>query len=315
VTSKWTANTAAYVDRAQDANNAPKISIEMFPPSNEIAKKGFVSALENLSLLRPEFVSVTCGAGGSQNLSTKEAVSKVKPITNQNAAPHVTCVNKSKTQVEGEIAQYLQNGVNQIVALRGDCPNAENRIQEASYDSALALVRGIRPLGDFTISVAAYPEGHPEANSVEEEITYLKKKVDAGANQIITQFFFDTELFLQFIERVRDAGIEVPVIPGILPISNFKKAVSFSRKCGITVPHWYQVMYKDLDENPALHNAISTSIVVEQCRQLMAFGVDQFHFYTLNQSALTLSICKELGVLGVQQPTMGEPSIHQVSGF
>ncbi len=314
MTSKWTANTAAYVDRAPNAD-APKISIELFPPSNEIAKKGFVTALENLSLIKPEFVSVTCGAGGSQNLSTKEAISMVKPITDQSSAPHVTCINKSKNQVKGEIEQYLKEGVTQVVALRGDCPNTEDRIQEDSYDSALALVRGIRHLGDFNISVAAYPEGHPEANSVEEEIAYLKKKVDAGADQIITQFFFDTELFLQFMERVRDAGIEVPVIPGILPINNFKKAVSFSRKCGITVPHWYQVMYKDLDENPALHNAISTSIVVEQCRQLMAFGVEQFHFYTLNQSALTLSVCKELGVFQVQQPDITEQMVNQVSGF
>jgi len=153
VTSKWTANTAAYVDRTP-CSNAPKISIELFPPSNEVAKKGFVTALENLSLLRPEFVSVTCGAGGSHNLSTKEAVSLVKPITDQNSAPHVTCINKSKSQIKAEVEQYLKEGVKNIVALRGDFPDTESRIQEASYDSALALVRGIRPLGDFTISVA-----------------------------------------------------------------------------------------------------------------------------------------------------------------
>ncbi|MBX2869484.1 MAG: methylenetetrahydrofolate reductase [Acidiferrobacterales bacterium] len=311
--SKWTANTTAYLDRAPKTE-VPSVSIELFPPSNELAKKGFTSALENLSLLKPEFVSVTCGAGGSQNSATREAISLVKPITDRAPAPHVTCINKSKNQVHAEVKQYLHDGVNQLVALRGDISGTGVACDD-SYDSALGLVRGIRSLGDFTISVAAYPEGHPEANSIDEEIAYLKKKVDAGANQIITQFFFDTEVFVQFIERVRDAGIDVPVIPGILPINHFERAVSFSRKCGIKIPHWYQVMYKDLEENPALHNAISTSIAVEQCRQLMAFGVKQFHFYTLNQSALTLSVCKELGVLGVAQPNTADRIVGQVSGF
>lgn len=311
--SKWTANTTAYIDRAP-RTEVPRISIELFPPTNEIARKGFTSALENLSLLKPEFISVTCGAGGSQNSATRDAVTLVKPITAQKSAPHVTCINKSKHRVKAEVESYLKDGVDQIVALRGDC-GEELSEPESGYDSALALVRGIRPMGDFTISVAAYPEGHPEAISIDEEIAYLKKKVNAGANQIITQFFFDTEVFVQFMDRLRDAGINVPVIPGILPINNFERAVSFSRKCGISIPHWYQVMYKDLEDNPALHNAISTSIAVEQCRQLMSFGVEQFHFYTLNQSALTLSVCKELGVLGVDRSDAREDMVNQVSGF
>jgi len=165
-------------------------------------------------------------------------------------------------------------------------------------------------MGDFAISVAGYPEGHPEASSIEEEIQYLKRKVEAGADQIITQFFFDTEVFLRFLDRVREAGISVPVIPGILPIDNFKKAVEFAKKCGTRIPRWYHVMYEDLEQNPELHAEVSTSIAVEQCRQLIAFGVTDLHFYTLNRAALTVSICRALGV-----DNGNRRNVSQVSGF
>ncbi|MGI9316878.1 MAG: methylenetetrahydrofolate reductase [NAD(P)H] [bacterium] len=308
--SQWSANTTAYQDRAA-SDSELRISLEMFPPGNELAVKSFDDALIALAALNPQFISVTCGAGGTDNRATEETISQLRQRVSVPVAAHLTCINKSKQQVEKEVLDYLNLGVNQIVALRGDLPADGISPAPSGYQSALGLVRGIRDLGEFTISVAGYPEGHPEATSVDEEIQYLKRKVDAGADQIITQFFFDTEVFLHFLDRVRDAGITVPVIPGILPIENFTKAVGFAKRCGARIPHWYHVMYQDLEQNPQLHAAISTSIAVEQCRQLMAFGVTDLHFYTLNRAPLTLSICRKLGVEISDQPQ----KVSQVSGF
>ena len=304
MTSQWSGNTTAYQDRIRPTSDL-RISLEMFPPANEVAYKSFDDALRALAVLNPEFISVTCGAGGSQNLSTKQAIAHLQNLVSIPPAAHLTCIGKSKAQIKNEVKAYLNMGVRQILALRGD--PSENDCENAAgdYRSALDLVRDIRDMGDFSISVAAYPEGHPEAVSVEEEVRYLKRKVDAGADQIITQFFFDTEVFLEFINRIRDAGISVPVIPGILPIENFSRAVSFAEKCGTKIPHWYHVMFEDLETNPALHSAVSTSIAVEQCKQLIAFGVRDLHFYTLNRAPLTLGICKALGV--------EDQSVHRVS--
>lgn len=305
--SHWTANTTAYVDRPPRTGDIA-FSVEMFPPKNDVASKTFDDAVKKLAKLSPDFFSVTCGAGGSTREATGRSVGRIAKLTKQTpAAAHLTCVDQSKDQVHAVLEDYLNNGVNHIVALRGDPAKEPTRSTETGYQSALELVRGIRSKGDFTISVAAYPEGHPEAESVEQEISYLKQKVDAGADQIITQFFFDTEVFTRFLDRVRSAGITVPVIPGILPIINFERAVEFADKCGTKIPNWYHLMYKDLPQNSALHKGVSTSIAVEQCRQLMAFGVDQFHFYSLNRAELTLSICAELG--------LKPPSIRQASSF
>jgi len=309
MTSYWSANTTAYQDRPV-LNPDLGISLEMFPPENELAVKAFDDALMKLSVLKPEFISITCGAGGSKNRVTLDTVSHVQRIVSAPIAVHLTCISKSKERVDQEVAEYLDQGVKHIVALRGDFPVGKQIEIEKGYGSALELVRGIRSIGDFTISVAAYPEGHPEASSVDEEIRYLKRKVDAGADQIITQFFFDTEVFLRFLERIRRAGIDVPVIPGILPIEKFKKAVRFAEKCGTRIPDWYHVMYADLEQNPELHAAVSTSIAVEQCKQLIAFGVRNLHFYTLNRARLTLAICKEIGLKANKQQQVSE-----VSGF
>jgi methylenetetrahydrofolate reductase (NADPH) len=287
-----------------------RISLEMFPPENDLAVRSFDDALMKLDRLKPEFISITCGAGGSKNRATLDTISHVKQIITTPIAAHLTCISKSKEQVDREVTEYLDQGIRHIVALRGDSPVGKQIEIEKGYGSALELVRGIRSFGDFTISVAAYPEGHPEASSIEQEINYLRRKVDAGADQIITQFFFDTEVFLRFLERIRRAGIEVPVIPGILPIENFKKAVRFAEKCGTRIPAWYHVMYEDLEQNPELHTAVSTSIAVEQCKQLIAFGVRDLHFYTLNRAQLTLAICKELGLKIDKQQQASE-----VSGF
>jgi methylenetetrahydrofolate reductase (NADPH) len=305
--SHWTANTTAYVDRPPTTGEI-SLSVEMFPPRNDVASKKFDEAVKKLAQVSPEFFSVTCGAGGSTREATGRSVGRIKKLTRKTpAAAHLTCIDQSKDQVQAVLDDYLANGISHIVALRGDPAKEPTGDTETGYQSALELVRGIRSKGDFTISVAAYPEGHPEAESIEQEIRYLKQKVDAGADQIITQFFFDTEVFTSFLDRVRSAGITVPVIPGILPIVNFDRAVQFAEKCGTKIPNWYHLMYKDLPQNSAIHQAISTSIAVEQCRQLMAFGVEQFHFYSLNRAELTLSICAELG--------LKQPPIRQGSSF
>ncbi len=307
--SQWCANTTAYEDRKASGTDL-KISLEMFPPGNELAFKSFDEALISLSGINPDFISVTCGAGGSKNQATEQTITHINQLVSVPTAAHLICINKSKKEIEREVKSYLALGVNQIVALRGDLPEDRGAIAGGGYRSALELVRGIRDMGDFTISVAGYPEGHPEANSVEEEVQYLKRKIDAGADQIITQFFFDTEVFLRFLERVREAGISVPVIPGILPIENFKKAVEFAKKCGTRIPRWYHVMYEDLEQNPELHAEVSISIAVEQCKQLIAFGIKDLHFYTLNRAPLTLSICQRLGV-----DVEGQRNVSRVSGF
>lgn len=291
--SQWNANPTAYLDRT-NRNSALNVSLEMFPPADDVAAKSFEKTLDRLVGLQPSFVSVTSGAGGGGSRQTLETLVGAKRRHDIPFAAHLTCIGKTRDQVQQELDQTRDAGIDHVVALRGDLP-ADGAAPVSGYRSALELVRAVKSRGDFSISVAAYPEGHPEAHGVDEEIAYLKRKVDAGADRIITQFFFDTEVFARFMDRIRDAGIDVPVHPGILPIVNFSRAVSFAEKCGTRVPRWYHVMYRDLEQDGRLHRAISVSIAVEQCRQLMALGIEDLHFYTLNQSDLTLAICRELG--------------------
>ena len=293
--SQWSANPTAYLDRPRTVSRL-RVSLEMFPPANDVAAKGFDRALSRLRDLDPRFVSITSGAGGDGSCRTLETITAAKRRYNLPYAAHLTCIGKSRLQVAHELEGIRDIGVNHVVALRGDLPDGVSIPAADGYRSALELVRAIRERDDFTISVAGYPEGHPEARGADDEMRYLKKKVDAGADRIITQFFFGTEVFARFIERVRDAGIEVPVLPGILPIVNFPSAVKFAEKCGTKIPRWYHEMYRDLPRDTTLHRAVSVSIAVEQCRQLLALGIRDLHFYTLNQADLTLEICRQLGV-------------------
>ena len=295
--SQWSANPTAYRDRPV-GKGPPSISLEMFPPGTESGWRGFRRNLEHLSRLGPDFVSVTSGAGGGGSRRTLETIVNAREGHDISFAAHLTCIGKSRREVHGELDATMGAGIRHVVALRGDLPEGGARSAEG-YQSALELVRAMRAseqYGKCGISVAAYPEGHPEAVSHAEEVRYLKGKVDAGADRIITQFFFDTEVFAVFMERIRDAGIDVPVLPGILPIGNFPKAVAFAEKCHTRIPRWYHVMYRDLEQSGELHKAISVSIAVEQCRQIMALGVTAFHFYTLNRSELTVAVCRELGI-------------------
>ena len=306
--SQWSANPTAYLDRP--VREEPlSVSLEMFPPGTESGWRGFRGNLEQLSLLGPEFVSVTSGAGGGGSRKTLETIVKAKDGCDIPFAAHLTSIGKSRQEVHGELDAVMDSGIRHVVALRGDLPVGTAQNPEG-YQSALELVRAMRAREEYencSISVAAYPEGHPEAVSQEEETGYLKRKVDAGADRIITQFFFDTEVFAVFLERIRSAGIDVPVLPGILPIVDFPKAVAFAKKCQTRIPRWYHVMYWDLEQSVELHQAISVSIAVEQCRQLMALGVRDFHFYTLNRSELTVEVCRELGISHARRRASVEP--------
>ena len=291
--SEWSANATAYIDRPK--TQEWRFSVEFFPARNALGRATLSKTVKELSALAPEFYSVTSGAGGSTRDLTAENVQWIVNLSNnKNVAPHVTCIDQSKWEVEQIIDDYLGTGVNHIVALRGDSQKEPCIAENNSYRSAADLVKAIRNKSNCKVSVAGYPERHPEAMSWEQEIQYLKHKLDQGANQIITQFFFDTEVFVQFMDRVIAAGITVPVLPGILPIQNFHKAVAFSKRCGTQIPRWYHTLFDGLEENSLLHREISTSIATEQIRQLMGFGIKDFHFYSLNQSDLILGICNEL---------------------
>ena len=292
MTTNWTANTVAYEDRT--SKEGATMSYEVFPPANDLAARQLDATVKSLAALAPEFVSVTCGAGGEGSRNTLSTVLRLKRETPVPVSAHVVAGGRRQSDIEDEITTYLRHGIKDIVALRGDAVSSPE--EKGGVTSAEELVRGIKPLGPRNIAVAGYPEGHPEAISEEAEIRYLKRKVDAGANRIITQFFFDTEVFVRFIERVRNAGIDVPVFPGILPILNFDGAVRFAEKCGTRIPDWYHVMYRDLKQDQLLHKAISASIAVEQCRQLLAFGIGHFHFYSLNQAELVNEICNQIGI-------------------
>lgn len=245
MTSQWTANPSAYQDRPSQ-RHLVDVSLETFPPSDELARRSYRENLRRLERLTPGFISVTSGAGGSGNDATADTIELLRDLTDSQVAAHLTCAGKTRARIEREVQGHIDAGVRHIIALRGDRQHGNGQDDAGTLDCALDLVRTIRAMPDtdnVRISVAGYPEGHPDAASVDEEIAYLKRKVDAGADQIITQFFFDTDVFLRFHQRVREAGINVPVIPGILPIANFARAVSFAERCGTRVPPWYHVMF------------------------------------------------------------------------
>ena len=275
-----------------------KVSFEFFPPKNEEMEEKLWKAITNLQGLKPSFVSVTYGAGGSTRERTHNTIKKILQNTNLKPASHLTCVGASKSEIEEIAKNYWAMGVRHIVALRGDMPASSPTYQLRSdgYKYANELVAGLKKIADFEISVAGYPESHPEAVSLEADIEHLKRKVDAGANRIITQFFFDTDLYFRFIEKCDKAKINVPIVPGILPVSNVTQVKHFSKMCGASIPKWMSEIFVDLDEKEETRKLIAALVAVEQCRILHKAGINDFHFYTLNRSDLTLAICHVLGV-------------------
>lgn len=279
-------------------SNTPSVSFEFFPPHDDAGETRLWHVMARLAPLSPSFVSVTYGAGGSTRLRTDRVVRRIHDETSMPVAAHLTCVGASRGDVDAVAKGWWKAGIRHIVALRGDMPDADTPYapHPDGYNNAADLVDGLRRISDFDISVAAYPESHPDSPSLEADLDNLKRKIDAGATQAITQYFFDAEDFLKFRDRVTAAGIDVPVIPGILPVTNFAKVVEFSGRCGASVPDWMASLFDGLDDDPDTRKMVAVSVAVDQCRALQTEGVNQFHFYTLNRAELTYAICWRLGL-------------------
>ncbi len=274
------------------------VSFEFFPPKSEKMEEALWRAIRRLEPLAPRFVSVTYGAGGTTRERTHATVRRLVGETSLEPAAHLTCVGASRADVDAVAESYWQAGVRHLVALRGDPPVGEThyRPHPQGYAYAVDLVAGLKAVADFEISVAAYPESHPEAPSADFDLDNLKAKLDAGASCAISQFFFDPEVFLRFRDRVRAAGITVPLVPGILPVTNFGQVVRFAATCGASVPDWLAESFAGLEDDPETRRLIAAMVAGDQCRRLAAEGVEEFHFYTLNRPELTYAICHGLGL-------------------
>lgn len=279
------------------AAGPPHVSFEFFPPKSSEAESKLWDSIAALAPLKPRFVSVTYGAGGSTRERTHATVSRILRETTLTPAAHLTCVNATKEEIRQIARDYWDVGLRHIVALRGDMPDgAGYNPTTGGYEYADGLVRGLREIGDFDISVAAYPETHPQALSSQADIDHLKRKFDAGATRAITQFFFDTDVYLRFLDKVRAAGIDAEIVPGILPVTNVAQLKKFAAFSGTSVPEWLSHLFDGLDEKPDQRNLVAATVAAEQCRMLMLNGINHFHFYTLNRAELTQAICHILGV-------------------
>ena len=282
-----------------------QVSFEFFPPGDAEMEATLWRSLQRLAPLAPRFVSVTYGADGSTRTRTHRLVTRIQRETPLIGAPHLTCVGASRGEILDIARQYRDEGIRHIVALRGDPPQGAARYEPHPDGFAYAadLVAGLKTVADFDISVAAYPEVHPEASSAQVDLENLKRKVDAGATRAITQFFYDIEAFLRFRDRCAAAGIRAPVVPGILPITRFPQVVRFASRCGASIPRWLEERFNGLDDDPETRRLIAASVAIEQVQTLERHGVRDFHFYTLNRAELTFAICHALGVRPGRQPT------------
>lgn len=283
---------------AQPLSGKVGVSFEFFPPSSEKMEATLWESVERLAPLSPDFVSVTYGAGGSTRERTHSIVSRIQKEKAIPAAAHLTCVAATKAEVNAVAENYWAEGIRSIVALRGDPPEGQAKYEPHpdGYAYAVDLVVALKKIADFDISVAAYPEVHPEAKSAEADLDNLKRKIDAGASRAITQFYFNAETFLRFRDRAAAAGINVPIIPGILPVTNFNQVLKFAAMCGANVPEWMADLFVGLGDDPATRKLVAATVVAEHCRVLQSEGVDKFHFYTLNRADLVYAICHILGI-------------------
>lgn len=278
------------------------VSFEFFPPATEPGFETLDSCVEQLEPLDPGFVSVTYGAGGTTQDRTLKTLRRLAANTDLKIAGHLTCVGATAAEVDRVIDSYLALGVRRIVALRGDAPSGfDGGTAAGGHGSATELVAAIRSRADASaenidIAVAAYPEVHPKAQSAQSDLDNLKAKFDAGADRAITQYFFDTDAFLRFLDAARKAGITGEIIPGIMPVTNFERVRSFSERCGTVVPDWMSELFGGLDDMPEVQHLVAATVAAEQCRRLAEHGVTSFHFYTMNRPELSVATCRILGV-------------------
>ncbi|EPG7578381.1 methylenetetrahydrofolate reductase [Providencia rettgeri] len=268
------------------------VSFEFFPPRSEEMEQTLWKSIDRLKNLKPKFVSVTYGANSGERDRTHSIIKDIKDKTGLIAAPHLTCIDARPDELKAIARDYWNNGIRHIVALRGDLPDNSRKPDMYAVD----LVELLKGEADFDISVAAYPEVHPEAKSAQADLISLKKKIDAGANRAITQFFFDVESYLRFRDRCVATGIDVEIVPGILPVSNFRQLERFAKLTNVRIPAWMSKMYEGLDNDPESRNLVGASIAMDMVKILSREGVKDFHFYTLNRSELTYAICHTLGV-------------------
>jgi methylenetetrahydrofolate reductase (NADPH) len=280
-----------------DGEDVPALSFEFFPPRTEALETQLWTCIRRLEPLRPRFVSVTYGAGGSTQARTHATVARIVRETTLTPAAHLTCVGAECGAVDDVARSYWDAGVRHVVALRGDVPGGGDYAPHpGGYAYAADLVAGLKRIAAFEISVAAYPEVHPSAASGAADIENLKRKLDAGATRAITQYFFDTDVFLRFLDRALAAGITAPIVPGIMPVTNFAQAAKFSASSGTAVPDWLARMFEGTEDDPETRRMVAAVVAAEQVRLLQANGVDEFHFYTLNRPDLTYAIAHILGV-------------------
>lgn len=291
------ARTALEAPLFSDLPGDIDISFEFFPPKNDKMAQTLWESVATLSPLGPRFVSVTYGAGGSTRERTHEQVVRIQNEANIPAAAHLTCVNATREEVDEVARHYWAEGIRHIVALRGDPPDGASQYtpHPGGYANAAELIAGLKKVGDFEISVAAYPEVHPDSPDAQADIDNLKAKFDAGADRAITQFFFDPECFFRFRDEAQAAGINAEIVPGVMPVMSFAAVQRMSGLCGTAIPAWMEGLFDGLDERPAARQLVSATIAAELCRKLYAGGVRKFHFYTLNRAELSYAICHMLG--------------------
>src|SRR5215469_10157972 len=291
-----------------DGSRRIRVSFEFFPPKTAEMEQALWEAIGRLAPLAPNFVSVTYGAGGSTRERTHATVKRILAETALTPAAHLTCVGAECREVDGVIESYCAAGVRHIVALRGDPVGGIGERyapHPGGYSNAADLVAGIKRIADVEVSVSAYPEKHPDSPSVEADIDMLKAKVDAGASRAITQFFFENDLYFRYLDRVRARGINVPIVPGILPVQNFKQTKSFAARCGTSVPDWLAERFDGLDNDAATRKLIAAPVAAEQVIDLLDRGVTDFHFYTMNRADLVYAVCHLLGLRPNQAASNG----------
>jgi methylenetetrahydrofolate reductase (NADPH) len=276
-----------------------RVSFEFFPPKTEEMERSLWEAVERLAPLQPSFVSVTYGAGGSTRERTHATVKRILDETALVPAAHLTCVDATREEVDAVVRRYRDIGVKHIVALRVDPAGGLGAVyapHPGGYENAADLVAGIKRIGDFEVSVSAYPEKHPDSRHANVDLDMLQAKVDAGATRAITQFFFENDLYFRYVDRVRSRGIDIPIVPGIVPVQNFRQVKNFAERCGTFIPGWLAERFEGLDDDVATRKLVAAAVAAEQVLDLADQGVTDFHFYTMNRADLVYAICHMLGL-------------------